>query len=100
MSPERTRRRIGDLADDVLKRKQTAATLNFRRQVERQRVSAQNDGSSETSRDVDALVVLCLGAERSGAGDIAKRDHGSPGSGTARGSYSQQPGKSFVRHRV
>src|ERR1039458_1981370 len=98
MSPERTRRRIGDLADDVLKRKQTAATLNFRRQVERQRVSAENDGSSETSRDLDALVLLCHGTEHGRTGDAARCDDGSPGSGFARGSYSQQSGDTVSRY--
>ena len=36
---------------------------DFRRQVERQRVSATNDGSRETSWNHDALVVLCHGTE-------------------------------------
>src|SRR3954468_18021692 len=55
---------------------------NFlRRQVERQRVSARNDGSSKTSCDRSALVVLCRGTEQHWPHLGAQGDHVTAGVG-------------------
>ena len=67
-----------------------AATPNFRRQVERRRVTAKNDGSSETSRDLDAAVVLRRGTEQRRDGEGAECDGGTTGSRSARGNYPQR----------
>src|SRR5579872_2848502 len=54
---------VRESASQLLKQNQMAAMPDFRRQVERPRVLATNDGSPETSSYHDALVVLCHGPD-------------------------------------
>ena len=76
MPSERRGRGIGrELAPGVQARDGYRST-ELRRHVERQRVKAENDSSSETRSNADALVVLCHGTEHGGAGDRAEGDGG------------------------
>ena len=50
-------------------------------------MSAKNDGSSETSRNPDALVVLCHSAEQPWHSDGANCDYGKRRVGPARGNH-------------